>query len=92
MRAKRKKEIKVGIVGAGGIARGAHMPGYQAVEGVKVVAVCDIIEEKAKEFAKRFEIPNVFADYEDLVAMDELDAVADRLKTAENEGVQMHLL
>lgn len=76
MRARRKKEIKVGIIGAGGIARAAHMPGYQAVEGVKVIAVCDIVKEVAEEFAKQFDIPNVFTDYKDLAAMDELDAIS----------------
>ena len=76
MKAKKKKEIKVGFVGAGGIARGAHMPGYLATEGVKVIAVCDIAEEVAKKFAKDFEIKNVFTDYKDLLAMDELDAIS----------------
>lgn len=76
MRAKNKKTINVGIVGAGGIARGAHMPGYLNTDGVKVIAVCDIIEEAAEKFAKDFDIPNVFTDYKKLAAMDELDAIS----------------
>jgi predicted dehydrogenase len=75
-KAKKEKDVKVGIVGAGGIAQGAHMPGYQATSGVKVVAVCDIVKEKAERFAKQHDIPNVFTDYEDLVAMKELDAIS----------------
>jgi predicted dehydrogenase len=76
MKARKGKVIKVGIVGAGGIARAAHMPGYQAVDGVKVTAVCDIVKKTAEQFAKQFDIPNVFTDYKDLVAMDELDAIS----------------
>lgn len=70
------KEIKVGIIGTGGIAGGKHLPGHEGVEGVSVIAGCDIIEEKAKNFAKKNDIPNVFTDYEKLVEMDELDAVS----------------
>ena len=76
MSAKKGKDIKVGILGAGGIARGAHMPGYQATDGVKVIAVCDIVKKVADQFAKQYDIPNVFTDYKELVAMDELDAVS----------------
>lgn len=78
MKAKKGDTINVGIIGAGGIAEGAHMPGYQATPGVKVIAVCDIIKERAIQFARRFGIPdsNVFTDYKDLVAMDELGAIS----------------
>jgi len=69
-------DIKVGVVGAGGIARGAHMPGYLATKGVKVVAVCDIVEDAASRFAKDYDIPYVFNDYKKLAAMDELDVVS----------------
>jgi predicted dehydrogenase len=76
VKAKKKKDINVGIIGAGGIARAAHMPGYLATDGVKVIAVCDIIEETAKKFAKSFDIKHVFTDYEEMLKMDELDAVS----------------
>lgn len=76
MKASKKKIINVGVVGSGGIARGAHMPGYLNTSGVKVIAACDIIEDTAKKFAKDFDIPNVFTDYEKMVEMDELDAVS----------------
>ena len=76
MKAKKDKDIKVGVVGAGGIARAAHMPGYLATSGCKVVAVCDIIEAAAEKFAKDYDIKNVFTDYNDMLAMDELDAVS----------------
>lgn len=76
MKEKKGDVINIGIVGAGGIARGAHMPGYQAVPGAKVIAVCDIVKEAAESFARQFDIPYVFTDYKELSAMDELDAVS----------------
>ena len=76
MKAKKKKTINVGIVGCGGIAQGAHMPGYLNTDGAKVIAACDIVKAKAEKFAKDFDIPHVFTDYKKLVKMDELDAIS----------------
>lgn len=73
---RKKGIINVGIIGAGGIAEGAHIPGYLATEGVKIMAVCDINEERAKYVANKFNIPLIFTDYKDLVAVEEIDAVS----------------
>ncbi|MGB9595287.1 MAG: Gfo/Idh/MocA family protein [Candidatus Poribacteria bacterium] len=74
----KKGTINVGIVGAGGIASGAHMPGYLAVPDVKVIAVCDVVKERAESFADRYGISkkNVFTDYNEIAKMDELDAIS----------------
>jgi predicted dehydrogenase len=70
--------MNIGIIGSGGIARGAHLPGYKACEslGVKVLACADISEETARKTAQEFDIPHVFTDYRQLLAMDEIDAVS----------------
>ena len=70
------EEIKVGIIGAGGIAGGKHLPGHRNVEGVSIIAVCDIDRQRAENFAKQHDIKHVFTDYNDLIAMPELDAVS----------------
>ena len=69
-------EAKVGIIGAGGIAGGKHLPGHRNVEGVSIIAVCDIDRQRAENFAKQHDIKHIFTDYNDLVAMPELDAVS----------------
>lgn len=70
------KEIKVGIVGVGGIAQGAHIPNYLKIPGVKLYAVCDIDEKRVKEVAKRYDVPYWFTDYEKMMELDELTAVS----------------
>jgi predicted dehydrogenase len=70
------QKIKVGIIGTGGIAGGKHLPGHQKVEGVSIIAACDIDGQRAKSFAEQHDIKHVFTDYNELVAMDELDAVS----------------
>jgi predicted dehydrogenase len=72
------KPIGVGIIGSGGIAQGAHMPGYKSLEsdGVKILAVADAFPATAKAAAEKFDVPHQFADYKKLLAMDEIDVVS----------------
>lgn len=67
--------IKVGIIGAGGISN-CHISGYKALENVEIYAVCDINEQRAKDCAKKNNIKHVFTDYNEMLALSELDAVS----------------
>jgi predicted dehydrogenase len=75
-RKAKKDVIKVGIIGVGGIARGAHLPAYQKVPHVEIVAVADVMEEAAQSAAAQFNIPHVFTDFQKMLEMDEMDAVS----------------
>jgi len=69
-------KLKIGIIGTGGISN-AHADGYLRLgEKAKIVAVADIIREKAEDAAKRWNVENVFEDYHKLLEMDEIDAVS----------------
>ncbi len=72
------RKLGVGIIGSGGIARNAHMPGYKACEkdGVRIVAVADTNPDIARMAAEQFEVPHICTDYHDLLQMDEIDAVS----------------
>jgi predicted dehydrogenase len=71
------KKIKIGFVGAGGIAR-AHAKYYKNIPFVEFEAVSDIDIEKAKEFAEIYGVPkeNVFKDYVDMFDKIQLDGVS----------------
>ena len=43
------KKWRVGIIGVGGIFNGAHREHYLKDDRLEVVALCDIIEERADE-------------------------------------------
>lgn len=68
-------KINVGIIGAGSISH-MHTQGYKKLDNVNIIAVCDINEERAKEYAEKYDIPNVFTDYNEMLKMEELDAVS----------------
>ena len=69
------KTLRVGTIGAGGIAS-AHIKRLQDIKGVEVVAVCDIRKEAADETAQKFNVPEVFYGYKDLLKLKGLHAVS----------------
>ena len=69
------KKWKIGIIGAGGIARIVHLPGWKNLGNVEVLAISDIRKDVADAIAKEFNIPNIFADYNKMLEMDELDII-----------------
>jgi UDP-N-acetylglucosamine 3-dehydrogenase len=66
--------IKIGIIGAGSIVRHRHLPETQENEYAEVGAVCDVVEERAKEMAAKYNC-KAYTDYKDLIADKDLDAV-----------------
>lgn len=71
------QKLKYGIIGTGGIAMGKHLPGYSSLkDDVEIVAACDINEERLKKAGFKYNIPNLFTDYNDLLAMKEIDMVS----------------
>lgn len=66
--------LRIALVGAGNIA-GAHLRAYQQVADAEVVAVADIVPERAKAAAERWGISKWFADYREAVEWQAVDAV-----------------
>jgi predicted dehydrogenase len=68
------RDLRIGIIGCGGIVSGAHLPAYRAA-GLKVSAVFDRDGEKARKVAADFGIAAVAATAEELAARDDVDIV-----------------
>ena len=69
------KTIRVGIFGAGGFANNQHLPNLTKIDGVDIVAVCDVNEHSAKETAGRFDIPHVYTDGHEMLDKEPMDAM-----------------
>lgn len=70
--------LKFGMIGVGKICQGCHLPAYEKLEktnDVKVVALCDINEERLKEVGKRFPDAKLYTSYREMIENEELDAV-----------------
>lgn len=69
--------LGIGIIGAGGIGQGQHMPAYARLsDKVRILAVADVSEETAKQAAQKFNVPDVYPDYRDLLAREDIHAVS----------------
>jgi predicted dehydrogenase len=66
--------INFGVIGCGVIGPW-HTAAIEAVPGVELVAVCDIVEEKAKELAAKHGV-DYHTDYHELLARADLHAVS----------------
>lgn len=68
--------IKIALVGCGRIAkRHAELLGFGQIKGATLSAVCDIVEEKAKTLAARFNVPH-YVDMDEMVVRERPDVVA----------------
>ncbi|MGH7390694.1 MAG: Gfo/Idh/MocA family protein [Candidatus Rokuibacteriota bacterium] len=67
--------IRVGFVGAGNNTRRRHIPGFQKLAGVELVAVANRTKESSERVAREFGMRGVFADWHDLVRAPDVDAV-----------------
>ncbi|MBP9989466.1 MAG: Gfo/Idh/MocA family oxidoreductase [Ruminococcus sp.] len=71
------RKIKVGIIGCGGICKGKHLPALTNIDFIEVVALCDIIEERALEMQKMFELGDakIYTDYKELLKDESIEVV-----------------
>ena len=67
------KEIKIGFIGSGGNANG-HMNRLSDMEGANVIAICDIIAEKAQRAAEKHNA-DPYTDHREMLERDDLDAI-----------------
>lgn len=66
--------MRIGIIGAGGIAVSRHIPAFKQLGDECVIwGLSDINSERATEVANEHNIPHVFVDYKDMFK--EVDAV-----------------
>ena len=67
--------IRVGLIGAGKNTRDRHIPGFQKVDGLDITAVANRSLESGQVVADQFNIPNVYANWQDLLEDPGIDAV-----------------
>ena len=67
--------IRVGLIGAGGNVRNRHIPGFQKVDDLEILAVANRSLESSRSVADQFNIPRVYASWQELLEDDEINAV-----------------
>ena len=80
-------KVRVGFVGCGGIAN-YHFGHLEKIEDARVVAVCDLIDERAQKAAQRFEA-KPYEDYQQMLDSEELDAVYVCVEPCAHTGMEL---
>src|SRR5204863_8654188 len=72
------KKVRIGIIGTGGIANGAHLPGYSQIpEECEIFALCDIDPKALQKTAEKYpHVKHKVEDYKKLLEMPEIDGVS----------------
>lgn len=71
----KREHVRIGIIGTGGIVRGAHIPQLQSHGKVQIVWCADVNEEAAREAASRAGAHHYGTDYIKLLREQPVDAV-----------------
>jgi predicted dehydrogenase len=85
-------KLKVGVIGVGGIARNVHLLSLADMHDVEIVALCDIVEQRASAMAQQFEVERVYTLYREMLASEALDAVFVLVEPANLYHVVWHCL
>jgi len=70
-----KKKLRVGIIGAGGIA-GAHVKELKEIPEVELVAAADVVEANRTKALNEWGCQEVFEHWKDMLKSSKLDAVS----------------
>jgi predicted dehydrogenase len=68
------KKLRIGIIGVGQIGQ-VHLDNYQAIPEVEVVAIADKDQAHARSVALRYGIRDVYGDFRELLARQDIQAV-----------------
>lgn len=68
------RKVRIGVIGVGQIGK-HHLNAYQKISDAELVAVADINEAEARRVSDVFKIPNVYTNFRDLLARDDIEAV-----------------
>ncbi len=72
----KKGLINVGIIGAGGFAKGMHLPNFKRLSNLfSILAICDVDGINAKNTAKRFKAEYCTTNYRDILDDKDIDLI-----------------
>lgn len=69
------RQAKLAFIGCGGFATGSIFPQIHLVPQIDLVAVCDLVKEKAERNARNFGARRVYTDMHEMLDKEELDGV-----------------
>lgn len=69
------EKVRVGMIGAGGMANSVHYPSLAEFEDAEISAICDLDGDRLKKTADKYNVEKRYSDYKKMISEVELDAV-----------------
>jgi predicted dehydrogenase len=67
--------LNVGIIGCGQIAQISHLPYLQELAQFNILAICDLSADVVETLGDKFNVPNRYTDFNEMVQQEDLDIV-----------------
>lgn len=67
--------VRVAVYGTGRFAQATHLPNLSRIDGVEIVALCDINEYALREAAAQFGVSRTYADAHEMLEAEKPDAL-----------------
>jgi len=68
------EKVRIGVIGVGQIGK-SHLRNYAKIDAADIVAIADINEAEADRVSELHSIPDVYTDFRELLARDDIEAV-----------------
>ena len=69
------EHVRIGVVGTSWWADFLHLPSLKSHPRAEIAAICGRNRDRAGEMASKYDIPRIFADYREMIARANLDAL-----------------
>ena len=83
------EKLHIGVIGVGQIGQ-VHLDTYKTIPDVEVVAIADTNREHAQSVSIHYDVPNVFADFRELLDRNDIQAIGHLEKLHGEESHRPH--
>jgi len=85
-------EVKVAIIGLGGVAQLVHLPNLSKIKSVRLQSVAEVKASRRIAIAEKFNIPESYKDHRELLDKSDIDAVIITTPTGLHKDVAIDCL
>jgi UDP-N-acetyl-2-amino-2-deoxyglucuronate dehydrogenase len=83
---------RIAVIGCGSFAKSQYLPKIPSIPHCQTVAVCDILPERAREYARLFNVPEIYTSIDELLKNCEFDVLINATPGPAHHGINMAAL
>lgn len=86
-----ERKLKFGLIGLGGISQLVHIPILSSIKGIQL-SVAEINKNKLNSISQKFNISNIYTDYNELIEKELPDAVIIATPTDTHKSIALQIM